>query len=166
MHKCYAHHLKAIAQARDRKPEDQRSYFLELRALLHAAMTLDRMRGDLPPPDFFRIRRNLDERADALILPPRSDPDEERVANRLRKRRQWLFTFLDHPGVEATNNRAERALRPAVIARKLSCGNKTQRGKQTWEILASLAATCAQRGHDLVEFLRPSLILPSPTHAR
>jgi transposase len=166
MHKCYAHHLKAIAAARDRKPDDQRTYFLELRGLLHAAMTLDRVRGDLPPPEFDRVRRTLDQRADALILPPRSDPDEERVANRLRKRRRWLFTFLDHSGVEATNNRAERALRPAVIARKLSCGNKTQRGKRTWEILASLAATCTQRGQSLVDYLRPNLILPNPSPAR
>ena len=166
MHKCYAHHLKAIAAARDRKPEDQRSYFHDLSALLHAAMTLDRLRGDLPPPEFVRIRQQLDQRAEALILPTRPDPDEERVANRLRKRRPWLFTFLDHPGVEATNNRAERALRPAVIARKLSCGNKTERGKRTWEILASLAATCHQRGQDLVELLRPQLLVPSPFPAR
>ena len=166
MQKCYAHHLKAIAQARDRKPEDQRAYLNELSALLHAAMMLDRMRTDLPPPEFARIRQHLDEQADALILSSRIDPDEERVANRLRKRRQWLFTFLDHPGIDATNNRAERALRPAVIARKLSCGNKTQRGKHTWEILASLAATCTQRGQDLVEFLRPNLLLPNPFPAR
>jgi hypothetical protein len=166
LHKCYAHHLKAIAAARDRKPEDQRAYLNELTALLHAAMMLDRMRGDLPPPEFLRIRQNLDQQADALILPSRTDPDEERVANRLRKRRRWLFTFLDHPGVEATNNRAERALRPAVIARKLSCGNKTERGKRTWEILASLAATCHQRGQNLVELLRPNLILPNPFPAR
>jgi hypothetical protein len=159
MHKCYAHHLKAIAQARNRKPQDQHAYLNELTTLLHAAMMLDRMRGDLPPPEYARIRRHLDQRADALILPKRTDPDEERVANRLRKRRRWLFTFLDHPGIEATNNRAERALRPAVIARKLSCGNKTQRGKHTWEILASLAATCHQRGQNLVEFLRPTLTI-------
>jgi hypothetical protein len=166
MHKCYAHPLQAIAAARDRKPEDQRSYFHELSGLLDAAMTIDWIRGDLSPPEFLRIRQNLDLQADALILPSRTDPDEERVANRLRKRRQGLFTFLDHPGVEPTNNRAERALRPAVIARKLSCGNKTERGKRTWEILASLAATCHQRGQDLVELLRPNLVLPNPFPAR
>ena len=76
------------------------------------------------------------------------------------KRCRWLFTFLDYAGVEATNNRAERALRPDVIARKLSCGNKTERGKRTWEILASLAATCHQRDEDLVEHLRPYLLPP------
>jgi transposase len=166
MQKCYAHHLKAIAQARDRQPDDQRSYFKELTTLLHAAMTLDRIRGDLPPPEFPRIRQNLEQRAEALLLPKRSDPEEERVANRLRKRRHCLFTFLDHPGVEATNNRAERALRPAVIARKLSCGTKTERGTRTWEILTSLAATCHQRGQSLVDFLRPSLQLVTPQPGR
>jgi transposase len=55
-----------------------------------------------------------------------------------------LFTFLDHDGVDATNNLAERQLRPPVIACKISCGNKPQKGARTWQILASLAATCAQ----------------------
>ncbi len=166
LHKCYAHHLKAIAQARDRKPEDQRTYLNEVTALLRAAMTLDRIRTDLPPPEVTRIRAHLENRADELLLPTRIDPDEERVANRLRKRRRHLFTFLDHPAVEPTNNRAERALRPAVIARKLSCGNKTQRGKRTWEILASVAATCRQRGQDFVEYLRARLTLDHTTPAR
>lgn len=124
MHKCYGHHLKAIAQARDRKPEDQRAYFHELIQFLRSAMMLDKERLNLPPPEVVRIRQHLDQRADTLLLPSRLDPEEERIANRLRKRRQWLFTFLDRPGVEATNNRAERALRPAVIARKLSCGTR------------------------------------------
>ena len=77
----------------------------------------------------------------------------------LRKRRHWLFTFLDYPGVEPTNNRAERALRPAVIARKLSCGNKTEHGKRTWEILASLTATCQQTARDFIQAVRPYLVL-------
>ncbi len=125
-------------------------------------MALGRLRHDLPPPEATRIRQHLDVRADKLLVPRRRDPDEERVANRLRKRRHWLFTFLDYDGVEATNNRAERALRPAVIARKLSCGNKTDRGKRTWAILTSLAATCHQRTQDFTQYLRPYLVLPEP----
>ena len=46
-----------------------------------------------------------------------------------------------------------------VIARKVSCGQKTPRGAAAWEILASLAATCAQRAEDFVEFLAPRLRL-------
>lgn len=162
-HKCYTHHLRAVAEGRDAKPAAERAWFDEVAGLLKAAMILGRLRGDLSPPQWAECRHHLDAKADALLLPVRADPTEERVANRLRKRREWLFTFLDYPGVEPTNNRAERALRPAVIARKLSCGNKTVRGKRTWEILASLAATCAQRGQDFVDFLRPYLALaPQP----
>ena len=84
-------------------------------------------------------------------------PAEERVRNRLCKQSDHLFTFLDYKEVDATNNRAERQLRPAVISRKISCGNKTVAGAQTWQILNSLAATCAQRGHSFLHFIRKVL---------
>jgi|GEM_PF-765334 len=163
MHKCYAHHLKAIAQACEQQPT---TYLAQVRVLLKAAMILDMLRADLPPPAWGRRRQHLEHRADVLLSQPRRNSLEERVRLRLNKRRRWLFTFLDHAGVEATNNRAERALRPAVITRKLSCGNKTHRGKRTWEILASLAATCQQRGQDFVEWISPHLALAPAIHPR
>ena len=163
MHKCYAHHLKAIATAYQEQPSD---YLVELRALLHAAMYLQEHRGDLSPPEWAQKRQALEDRAEELLERTTPPPTAAKVAKRIRKRRRWLFTFLDDPSLEATNNRAERALRPAVIARKLSCGNKTPRGKRTWEILTSLAATCYQRGQDFVEYLRPSLALAPASSAR
>jgi hypothetical protein len=59
------------------------------------------------------------------------------------------------------HNLAERQLRLAVIARKLSCGNKTAAGAHTWEVLSSLAATCAQRAQSFVE-----LVAGCPTSLR
>jgi hypothetical protein len=44
----------------------------------------------------------------------------------------------------ATLSAADRQLRPAEIARKISCGNKALKDAPTWQILALLAATCAQ----------------------
>ena len=82
---------------------------------------------------------------------PRACVHEEAVRVRLWKQRDHLFVFLEHPGVDATNNLAERQLRPAVIRRKLSCGNRSHRGARTFEILASLAATCRQRGEDFLQ---------------
>jgi len=70
-----------------------------------------------------------------------------------------VLDCLDTPAAEPTNNRAERSLRPAVIARKLSCGNRTERGKRTWEILASLAATCCQNADDFIDWLALQLSL-------
>jgi transposase len=83
----------------------------------------------------------------------RSEPNEEVLRNRLNKQRDHLFTFLDYDGVDATNNLAERQLRPAVIARKISCGNKTPNGAQTSQILASLAATRTQRATSFIAAL-------------
>ena len=160
MHKCYSHHLKAISEAYEDEPSD---YLVQLRGLLKAAMFLHTLRDSLSPPEWAEKRQRLEDRADELLLRTTPPLGAAKVANRIRKRRRWLFTFLDDPLLEATNNRAERSLRPAVIARKLSCGNKTPHGKHTWEILTSLAVTCHQRGQDLVEFLRPHLTLvPSP----
>lgn len=160
MHKCYAHHLKAIAQAYADQPSD---YLDQLRALLRAAIYLQAHRGDLSPPDWAAKRQHLETRADELLLQTSPPAGALKVAARIRKRRRHLFTFLDHPDLEATNNRAERALRPAVIARKLSCGNKTPSGKHTWEVLTSLAATCQQRGQDFVDYLTPQLTLAPAT---
>jgi len=63
------------------------------------------------------------------------------------------------PAAEPTNNRAERALRPAVIARKVSCGNKTERGRDAWQILSSIGVTCQQQAIDFVEYLSSNLPL-------
>ena len=75
------------------------------------------------------------------------------IQNRIGKRRGVVLGCLDDPAAEPTNNRAERELRPAVIARKVSCGNKTEAGKRSFEVLRSVASTCWKRGHDVVSYL-------------
>jgi len=56
-------------------------------------------------------------------------------------------------------NLAERKLRPAVISRKLSYGNKTPKGANTWAILASPAATSQQRGDPFLEPVAHAVVL-------
>ena len=80
------------------------------------------------------------------------------------KQRDHLFTFLERADVPATNNLAERQLRPAVIARKISCGNKTSAGAQAWQALASIAATCRQTGRSFIQFISERVLL-QPTRA-
>lgn len=151
--KCYSHHLKAISQALEQAPS---GYLEELRALLKAALALKE--AALEAIDLALRRQALEQKAQDLLSLPRRGL-EEKVRRRLYKQRDHLFTFLDHPQVDATNNLAERQLRPAVIARKLSCGNKTDRGARTWEILASWAATCTQRGQSFAKFVSQAAVL-------
>jgi len=152
-HKCYAHHHKALREAAQRHPQGETPHLRALRDLLRAAQQLKREQPTLDPTSVRSRRQVLDEAARDLILPPRTDPIEEHATNRLRKQFDHLFTFLDHPDVPATNNLAERQLRPAVIARKLSCGNRTAPGAHAWEVLASLAATAHQRRSSFLDLL-------------
>ena len=153
--KCYAHHLRKIGEALS-GPAAGSAYLADLRGLLRGAMALKEMIPELTPDRVTTMRAVLETNADRLLRPPRTGA-EERIRLRIAKQRDHLFTFLDHPDVEATNNLAERQLRPAVISRKLSCGNKTEAGARTWETLASLAATCQQTGTSFVDFVTNAL---------
>ena len=90
------------------------------------------------------------------------DPANRRLAKHLRHEEPWLFTFLHCPGIEATNNAAERALRPAVVARKTWGGNRTENGANTQQILISLLATCRQQGKDSFEQIIELFLAPIP----
>ena len=159
--KCYAHHHKAISEAKALHPCQGEGFLTEAAAMLRAAVALQEQKAQCDPQSFSALRQALERKALLLLEAPRSEPREEAVRSRLNKQRDHLFTFLDHDGVDATNNLAERQLRPAVIARKISCGNKTQKGARTWQILASLAATCAQRATSFIaELARAAPLQP------
>ena len=155
--KCYCHHLKAVRQADEGQPS---AWLQEVRWLLQATMALKHQALDAA--ERARSRAELETRARQLLASPRPTNVEEKVRRRLEKQQDHLFTFLDVAEVDATNNLAERQLRPAVIARKVSCGNKTPHGAHVWEILASLAATCAQRAESFAHLVTQSALLSYP----
>ena len=68
-----------------------------------------------------------------------------------------LWMFLDHPDVEPTNNAAERALRHAVIWRKLSFGTKSAAGSRFVETMLTVIETCRQQNRDVFEFLTKAI---------
>jgi hypothetical protein len=72
----------------------------------------------------------------------------KRLIKRLRRHQDDLFTFLDQEHVPFDNNHAERCIRPAVIIRKHSYGNRSQRGADCQAVLMSAFRTLKQRGHD------------------
>jgi transposase len=153
-HKCYAHHLKALSAAAEAGAPQGPGDFLTLcRRLLHHAMELKPHFDALEEHQRCAQRRGLQAAAQGLLGEARADPREEAVRQRLHKQLDHLFTFLDHPQVEATNNLAERQLRPAVIARKISCGQRTRKGADAWQVLSSLAATCRQRAQSFIDLV-------------
>lgn len=73
--------------------------------------------------------------------------------NELYPRREHLWTFTRIEGIEPTNNTAERALRPAVIYRKLSFGTQSNTGSRYLERILTVSETCRQQGRNAYEFL-------------
>jgi len=69
---------------------------------------------------------------------------------------EW-FTFLSHPEVEPTNGEVERAIRPAVVNRKVWGGNRTWAGARAQEVLMSVLETCRRAGRSGLEFVSQTL---------
>lgn len=93
-----------------------------------------------------------------LLAAPGTVPDCQRLAARLTTELPAVFGFLFELTLDATNWRAEQALRPAVVNRKLSGSNRSERGAETQEILSSIVQTARLRDLDfrdvLVDLLR------------
>jgi transposase len=75
------------------------------------------------------------------------------LAKNLLKLWPALWTFTTVPGVDPTNNAAERGLRGAVIYRKLSLGNQSEAGERTTERLLSISQTCRLQKRSLFAYL-------------
>lgn len=80
-----------------------------------------------------------------LLFWKRADPDNERFAKHLAAHEPFLLNFLRYPWLEGTNWRGEQALRPAVITRKVSGGNRSPAGAHAQEVLSSILRTAWQR---------------------
>jgi len=98
-------------------------------------------------------RGRLERRLDRLLRWTLANDANERLAKHLNKHRHQLFTFLRHPGLDATNYRGEQAIRPAVVNRKVWGGNRTETGAQAQSILMSVIRTCAQQHRDALDFV-------------
>ena len=86
-----------------------------------------------------------------------------RFAAHLRVELPALLSFLFDSTVDATNWRAEQAIRPAVVNRKVSGGNRSDRGAETQQVLASVVRTAQQRGCNATNVLVEILRAPQPT---
>lgn len=147
--------IKGVSPAAARFP-------LAVNLLLHKGLALrDRYRaGEISLHGLYVATGRLEAGMDRLLQRTCRSPENRRLAKHLIHEQPHLFTFLHCPGIDPTNNAAERALRPAVIARKTWGGNRTPNGARAQQILASILRTCQQQGKDA--FSRLIGLLRSP----
>lgn len=145
--KCLSHVLRSISEVLEGKVGAARRFGLKLKGLLRRSLELWHERRAGPAADFeekargvaLELTRHLRDRA-------LGDVDNQRLLDGLGR---WhdsgsLVRFLREPTIEPTNNRAERALRPAVIARKVSQCTKGARGTAAFEAWTSVLVTLAR----------------------
>ena len=129
-------------------------------------------RGELTEQGLKVMAGRLTMRIWDLVRHPKRHPGNERFAKFLEKHLEDLFTFLRHPGADATNWRGEQAIRPAVVNRKVWGGNRTDAGALAQSRIMSVMRTCQQRLADPFAFIRRQLTstrplpLPLPVTAR
>jgi hypothetical protein len=109
-------------------------------------------------------RRELEARLDALVRPvTRQLSSPHRVlAERMRRHLLEWFVFVEHPEAPSTNNLAERSLRPAVIARKISGGTRSDKGSTTKTRLLTLFGTWKVRQQPSLATCQHLLLADSP----
>jgi transposase len=142
-------------------------FVLAVKQTLQAALaTRDRYHaGTVSAHGLASARGQYAERLGRLLERPlRADRPIQLLRQHLITEFAGLFSFLWDASLDATNWRAEQALRPAVITRK-TCGggNRTRRGADSQQVLASVLRTTHQRGLDATDVLVTLLTAPTPT---
>ncbi len=105
----------------------------------------------------------LQARMVQLTEPIKTNPDNERFADHLFRQQRHLFTYLRIPGIDATNYRAEQALKGPIVNRKVWGGNRTEDGAAAQGILASVLGTLAKKALQAIDWISGLLRAPAAT---
>jgi transposase len=106
--------------------------------------------------------RDTEQQLADLLEPVQSDPRNQRLRKHLRKHQHEVLVFLHDPAVPPTNNLAEQEIRPAVVMRKVSAGNRSEAGAHAHEVLASITRTAERCGMRFPDLLPELLRAPGP----
>ena len=151
--KCLVHLLRELSESKSNSDEFI-AFRKKLTRLLRDSLRLEQRMteaADMPKETYDRLLGYIHQRLSELYNASYETPDCQRLSKRLRKHSDQLFVFLERMDVESNNNRAERAIRPAVVTRKISGGNRTPSGTESLSIITSIIQTCKQQGKDFVE---------------
>lgn len=165
MQKCLSHLLKNLSTVLETKHGRARSFCEGLQELLREGLQLwhDRRDERLTSEAYEKAGFELVTKLEHHLRPRElKDADNQRMLNEIG----WHFdqgnltTFLEDENVEPTNNFAERFLRGAVIARKVSQCSKTERGADAYAAFKSVLETLAMRKVPSIFTALANLITP------
>lgn len=142
--KCLAHLLRNVAEVAQKKTGRARQFSVRLKDLLRQALALPAEKHEMDTARYRERARELNDEVTFHLRRRRlRDEDNQRLLDGIGLQNDLghVLRFLDQEGIEPTNNRAERDLRPAVIARKVSHCSKNAAGARSFEAFASVIQT-------------------------
>lgn len=146
--KCLAHLIRNASEVGKHKSGRAGSFSSRLKQLLRQALDLSTVRTGVTEEEYEKRARQVDEELTLHLRDRRlRDADNQRLLNGAGAQhdRGRLLLFLEDERIEPTNNRAERDLRPAVIARKVSHCSKNERGARAFEAFTSVLQTLRKK---------------------
>jgi transposase len=156
--KCLTHLLRELRDMIAKRPElTEHAFFKRCKKLVQDMLRLKKRRKKLKAADYWHQVELVEKRLEQLSQQRWGDADADRLSGRLAKYRTRLTTFLHKSQVDGTNNAVERALRPAVVMRKITGGSRSAEGARAWAILASVMRTAEQQGKDVLETIKTLL---------
>jgi transposase len=126
------------------------------------------LRGEVTAKALAKAKAGFDARLEKLAYPRRAVEAYDTLSDHLWNHLEEWFVFLEKPWVDATNWKAEQAIRPAVVNRKVWGGNRTEAGAKAQGVLMSVLRTCWQAGRSALDFVSLTLrafgnpLLPRP----
>jgi hypothetical protein len=148
--KCWAHILRDLHNLREKHPRNlEVTYFASrLKCFFERGKELKTEKAD--GQDVRSKFKRLKTETENFSFRKFRHPELKKLAKRLIKYRAEMYTFIDK-NLEPTNNNAEREIRPAVLLRKLSYGNRSPRGASSQAIMMSIIRTADKRGQNFVQ---------------
>ena len=143
---CWAHLI------RETKANAERSEATEIDVKFHERFkeiyreAKDLARGKYEPPDRFENRKYIENKLIEMMIACDGNEFLKKFCARLDRYFDQLFLFVEKQGIPSTNNVAERALRSAVINRKLSHGSKSVKAAHSYAMLKTLMTNAKARG--------------------
>lgn len=157
--KCLTHLLRELIESAEKSPAfAAATFFKRSKQLIKQMLLLKGNWETLGDQRYFRRVALLEKRLEELATGNYAEANAKRIAKRMRKHQKELTAFLRDKDLEGTNNSVERAIRPAVVARKISGGSRSKNGAAAWATLASLVRTARQQGKNVVETIKSLLI--------
>jgi transposase len=163
--RCWVHLIRDLDELSERNPDLRpvTGWVDRVKRVYHRAKAT--REKEIRESERIRLRISFEDELSCLCKPyvgAKTAP--QRV---LAKRMVWflkeLFTFVEYPEAPSENNAAERAIRPAVVARKISGGTRSARGSKTATILRSLFETWGIQGRNTIDACRDMIIQAAST---